>query len=252
MPRRCRRLARASTAAGRRLVRSASCAAQATTPVTASSLARLAQAAGRAVSVQLVVPPERFKGAAAQAAADCRAAGVALSAFEARALDGADVIVDALLGTGLARPVSGDFRAAIDAMNAAAAPVLALDVPSGLDADSGWPNAVAVRATATVTFLGLKQGLFLGAAVGSLRRARVRGARATRGARRRSAGTARAARAGRSEARTAASSAQCPQGLMRPVVARRRRARHVRCDPPSGRGRTAGRGRARLCRDASR
>ena len=128
-------------------------------------LARLAQAAGRAVSVQLVVPPERFTGAAAQAAADCRVAGVALSAFEARALDGADVIIDALLGTGLARPVSGDFRAAIDAMNAAAAPVLALDVPSGLDADSGWPNAVAVRATATVTFLGLKQGLFLGAAV---------------------------------------------------------------------------------------
>ena len=42
-------------------------------------LARLAQAAGRAVSVLLVVPPERFKGAAAQAAADCRAAGVALS-----------------------------------------------------------------------------------------------------------------------------------------------------------------------------
>jgi NAD(P)H-hydrate epimerase len=43
--------------------------------------------------------------------------------------------------------------------------VLALDLPSGLDADSGWPSPVAVRATATVTFLGLKQGLFLGAAV---------------------------------------------------------------------------------------
>jgi len=128
-------------------------------------VARLAQAAGRAVSVLLVVPAERFKGAAAQAAAACRAAGVPLGAFDARALAQADVIVDALLGTGLARAVGGEFRTAVDAVNAAGVPVLALDVPSGLDADTGWPSPVAVRATATVTFLGLKQGLFLGAAV---------------------------------------------------------------------------------------
>ena len=83
----------------------------------------------------------------------------------ARSLPGGDVIVDAILGTGLARPVSGDFRVAIDAVNASDRPVLALDLPSGLDADSGWPSPVAVRATATVTFLGLKQGLFVGAAV---------------------------------------------------------------------------------------
>jgi NAD(P)H-hydrate epimerase len=128
-------------------------------------VARLAQAAGRSVSVLLVVPTERFKGAAAQAAAACRGAGVPLAAFDARALRKADVIVDALLGTGLARAVDGEFRAAIDSINAAGLPVLALDVPSGLDADSGWPSPVAVRASATVTFLGLKQGLFLGAAI---------------------------------------------------------------------------------------
>jgi NAD(P)H-hydrate epimerase len=128
-------------------------------------VARLAHAAGRPVSVLLVVPAERFKGAAAQAAAACRSAGVPLAAFDARALAQVDVIVDALLGTGLRRAVDGDFRAAIDAVNAADVPVLALDVPSGLDADTGWPSPVAVRASATVTFLGLKQGLFLGAAV---------------------------------------------------------------------------------------
>jgi NAD(P)H-hydrate epimerase len=127
--------------------------------------ARLAQAAGRAVRVLLVVPADRFKGAAAQAAAACHSAGIELTPFEPRALEGADVIVDALLGTGLARPVSDDFRAAIDAMNAGRVPVLALDLPSGLDADTGWPRPVAVRATATLTFLGLKQGLFLGAAI---------------------------------------------------------------------------------------
>ncbi len=128
-------------------------------------VARLAQAAGRAAQVLLVAPAGRFKGAAAQAAADCRSAGVDVTPFEQSLLDRADVIVDALLGTGLARPVTEDFRAAIEAINAAEKPVLALDVPSGLDADSGWPSPVAVRAAATVTFLGLKQGLFLGAAV---------------------------------------------------------------------------------------
>ena len=128
-------------------------------------VARLAHAAGRSVSVLLVVPAERFKGAAAQAVGACRAAGVPLGVFDARALEQADVIVDALLGTGLKRAVDGEFRTAVEAVNAAAVPVLALDVPSGLDADTGWPSPVAVRATVTVTFLGLKQGLFLGAAV---------------------------------------------------------------------------------------
>jgi ADP-dependent NAD(P)H-hydrate dehydratase / NAD(P)H-hydrate epimerase len=128
-------------------------------------VARLAEAGGRAVKVLLVAPADRFRGAAAQAAADCRSAGIAFTRFEPRELSGADVIVDALLGTGLKRPVDDDFRAAIDGVNAAGLPVLALDIPSGLDADSGWPSPVAVRATATVTFLGLKQGLFLGAAI---------------------------------------------------------------------------------------
>jgi ADP-dependent NAD(P)H-hydrate dehydratase / NAD(P)H-hydrate epimerase len=127
-------------------------------------VARLAQAAGRAVKVLLAVPAGRFKGAAAQAADACGAAGLPFAAFDASALREADIIVDALLGTGLARAVAGDFRAAVEAVNGAGVPVLALDVPSGLDADTGWPSPVAVRANATVTFLGLKQGLFLGAA----------------------------------------------------------------------------------------
>lgn len=127
-------------------------------------VARLARAAGLAVAVHLLVPADKLKGAAALAADAGRAAGLELSPFDARALAGADVIVDALLGTGLARSVGGAFATAVEAMNAAAVPVLALDVPSGLDADSGWPQPIAVRAAATVTFLALKPGLFLGAA----------------------------------------------------------------------------------------
>src|SRR5918993_4203436 len=127
-------------------------------------VARMAQAAGYSARVLLVVPPERFKGAAAQAADACRAAGLAFTSFDLQPLTNFDVIVDALLGTGLARAVDGEFRQAVEAMNAARAPVLALDVPSGLDADTGWPHPVAVHAAVTVTFLALKQGLFLGAA----------------------------------------------------------------------------------------
>jgi NAD(P)H-hydrate epimerase len=128
-------------------------------------VARLAKSAGFGVRALLVAGADKLAGAAAQAAADARGAGVLLEPFAAARLSGADVVVDALLGTGLRRPVTGEFRAAIEAIDASGTPVLSLDVPSGLDADSGWPRPTAVRATATVTFVALKQGLFLGAAV---------------------------------------------------------------------------------------
>jgi NAD(P)H-hydrate epimerase len=130
-------------------------------------VARLAHAAGFAVRVLLLVPSDKLKGDAARAAADCSAAGVACEPFAPGALarGAADVIVDAVLGTGIDRLVGGSFLAAIEAMNSANLPVLALDIPSGLDADTGWPRGAAVRATVTITFVGLKQGLFLGAGV---------------------------------------------------------------------------------------
>jgi NAD(P)H-hydrate epimerase len=73
-------------------------------------------------------------------------------------LAAADWLVDGLLGTGLSRPVEGPLRALIDAMNAAGKPILALDLPSGLDADTGQPLGVAVRACATATFVASKLG----------------------------------------------------------------------------------------------
>jgi NAD(P)H-hydrate epimerase len=73
-------------------------------------------------------------------------------------LSSADWIVDALLGTGLSRPVEGLLRTVIDAINAAGKPVLALDLPSGLDADTGAPLGAAVRASATATFAAPKLG----------------------------------------------------------------------------------------------
>lgn len=73
-------------------------------------------------------------------------------------LERADWIVDALLGTGLSRPVTGVMESAIGKINASGKQILALDLPSGLDADTGQPLGPAVRATATITFAAPKLG----------------------------------------------------------------------------------------------
>ena len=70
----------------------------------------------------------------------------------------AGVVVDALLGTGLNAPVEGTLAAVIEAINASGRPVLAVDIPSGLSADTGRPLGVAVRATVTATFAFPKVG----------------------------------------------------------------------------------------------
>jgi NAD(P)H-hydrate epimerase len=70
----------------------------------------------------------------------------------------ADWLVDALLGTGLTRPVEGTLRAVIEAVNRSGKPTYALDLHSGLDADTGRPLGDAVRARATVTFVAPKLG----------------------------------------------------------------------------------------------
>jgi NAD(P)H-hydrate epimerase len=75
------------------------------------------------------------------------------------ALSGVDVVVDALLGTGLTRPIDGVAADAVRAMNAADAPRFAVDVPSGLDADTGCVLGVAVQASVTATFAHTKLGL---------------------------------------------------------------------------------------------
>lgn len=76
------------------------------------------------------------------------------------ALADATVVVDGLFGTGLDRPVEGWRRTVLEAMERAAAPVLALDLPSGVDADTGRVLGVAVRAEVTATFGGSKRGLW--------------------------------------------------------------------------------------------
>ncbi|HKR76725.1 MAG TPA: NAD(P)H-hydrate dehydratase [Rhodanobacter sp.] len=78
------------------------------------------------------------------------------------ALSEADVHVDALYGTGLRRAPEPSVAALIEAIHASGAPVLALDVPSGLDADTGSVPGVAIRADVTVSFIAAKRGLHTG------------------------------------------------------------------------------------------
>jgi len=70
------------------------------------------------------------------------------------------LVVDGLFGIGLTRPVSGAYAELVARINAFAGPVLALDVPSGLDGDSGRVLGAAVRATHTLSFIGSKPGLY--------------------------------------------------------------------------------------------
>lgn len=76
-------------------------------------------------------------------------------------LASADLIVDALIGYGLRGEPRGDAAGWIDSVNQAGRPVLALDVPSGLDSDSGRPSVACVQATATLTLALPKAGLLL-------------------------------------------------------------------------------------------
>lgn len=125
-------------------------------------VAGLAHQAGLQVTALWLGDPERLRGDAESAYREARQQGVPIQAFAIAGLQQADVVVDAILGTGLEREVSGDWRQAIEAINALEAGVLAVDIPSGLHADCGSVMGVAVRADLTVSFIGLKQGLFTG------------------------------------------------------------------------------------------
>ena len=123
-------------------------------------LARLARAAGRQVEVWEIGVTKSRPAAAARR--DWLADGGRVHRWRQGALAGASVIVDALFGIGLSRPPQGAALAAVQAINQArldGAGVLALDIPSGLDANCGVVLGVAVRADCTVTFIASKPGL---------------------------------------------------------------------------------------------
>lgn len=124
-------------------------------------LARLARQAGLEVDVLLVAQADALHGEAREAWDELRLAGIPVQSFDAAALARADLVVDALLGIGVRAPLREEWREAIEAINASGRRVFSIDLPSGLEPDTGRALP-AVRATATITFIALKQGLFLG------------------------------------------------------------------------------------------
>jgi NAD(P)H-hydrate epimerase len=124
-------------------------------------VAELARQAGLAVRVLQLGDPERIHGDARVHAEAYVEAGGHWQAF-ANLPGRTDLVIDAMLGTGLERPLEGQWAAAVTAANASPAPVLALDIPSGLHADTGAVLGTAVQADATISFIGLKLGLCTG------------------------------------------------------------------------------------------
>lgn len=110
------------------------------------------------VSVVCAGNPQQYSGDAAAALQAWRKSGGELLAEMPAAQDWA-LVVDGLFGIGLKRKLEGGYAALVEQINALDAPVLALDMPSGLDADTGRVMGCAVRADHTMTFIALKPGL---------------------------------------------------------------------------------------------
>jgi len=122
--------------------------------------------AGLRLQIFLTAPAQRIKGDAALKLAELISAGIDPTLIDendlavlTQALETSDIVVDAIFGTGLTRPVTGLEAEAIKAMNACKALRIGLDLPSGLDADTGQTLGVAVKASHTISFACLKPGL---------------------------------------------------------------------------------------------
>ena len=125
------------------------------------ALARLLAAVGIEPEVMLVLAGSTLSEDAAMNRDILRAAGIQIGErddLKLRSLTEGDLIIDCLLGTGVRGALRSPADAVIAAINESAAKVLAVDVPSGLDCDTGVPVSECVRADRTVTFVGQKKG----------------------------------------------------------------------------------------------
>lgn len=125
-------------------------------------MARLAKQEGLDVRVMLLSPGNRPRSDAATQFKAARQSDVPIGPWVQGELGGCDLIVDAMLGIGLDRPLGGRYLEAVQAVNEGNSPVMAVDIPTGIHADTGACMGAAVRSVLTVTFVAEKCGLFLG------------------------------------------------------------------------------------------
>lgn len=119
--------------------------------------------AGKNVTLCAIEPQREVTGDVARARQAWIAAGGEVETFSQTHLENADVIIDALLGTGINGHIRIEFAMVINAVNSSTKPVICIDVPSGLDANTGVSLGECIQAMATVTFIGIKLGLTTGA-----------------------------------------------------------------------------------------
>lgn len=125
-------------------------------------VAALAHMARRDVQVLTACPPQQLRGDARRAYLYAKQDGVNILPYEPGAashLPDGCVIVDALVGTGLSGQLRADMQQIIHEVNLTRLPVIALDIPSGLCANTGRTLGEAIKAYATITFIGFKAGL---------------------------------------------------------------------------------------------
>lgn len=127
-------------------------------------LAALAVEAGLTAKIVALANDDQLSPTAAAAFEHARQYPIDELSVEAAACESADVLVDALLGTGLKSAPRAPYAKAITLINEHASPVLALDIPSGLNGDTGAASANVVMADATASFVAHKRGLFTGKA----------------------------------------------------------------------------------------
>jgi len=125
-------------------------------------LASMLHAAQETVRVVQLKPGDDLQGEARAACEKAQLAGVPMGSWDQAADIDEDVVVDALLGTGASRPPEGDWAEAIRQINASSATVYAVDVPTGLMADTGGASEATVQADHTVSFIARKRGLSTG------------------------------------------------------------------------------------------
>lgn len=123
-------------------------------------LADLAHKRGIGATVVQLGDSSKISGDALLAREQAMANGVPVCSFDAHQMPIDGVLVDAMLGTGLGGTLRGEYPAVISTINSSHLPVLAIDIPSGICSDTGRVLGGAVRADLTVTFIGLKRGLF--------------------------------------------------------------------------------------------
>jgi len=137
--------------------------------------ARHVHNAGVPVQILLLEPPEKYRDAGAAQLAIVQAMKLpvrVISADHGELRDWLvesnplDIIVDGIFGTGLSREVTGVARAVIQALNVSRRTIVSIDIPSGLDCDTGLPLGIAIRAKETVSFCGMKAGFAQAGALG--------------------------------------------------------------------------------------